>query len=126
MFLVSVGMFALMCRGDRIETNSLLSSSNRSIEWNGGKQMKKILSFALCMVILTFTFAGCGDKVDPKSSDQASTYESKDISTSVVAGNTRFAFDLFRQLNEEDKEQNIFISPLSISTALSMEYQHCS
>jgi serpin B len=36
----------------------------------------------------------------------------------IVAGNTAFAFDLYRQLGK--REGNIFCSPLSISTALAM------
>ena len=39
------------------------------------------------------------------------------------AANQQFAFDIFRQLSREDKNRNIFISPLSISVALSMAYQ---
>lgn len=39
------------------------------------------------------------------------------------AANQQFAFDIFRQLSKEDKNRNIFISPLSISVALSMAYQ---
>lgn len=38
-------------------------------------------------------------------------------------GNTQFAFDIFSRLNEKDIDKNIFISPLSISTALSMALQ---
>jgi len=33
-----------------------------------------------------------------------------------------FAFDVLKELNREDLYKNIFISPLSISTALSMTY----
>lgn len=45
------------------------------------------------------------------------------LNPEVISGNTEFAFDLFRELNREDQEENIFISPLSISTALTMTYQ---
>ncbi|HBN85503.1 MAG TPA: proteinase IV [Clostridiales bacterium] len=38
----------------------------------------------------------------------------------VVMGNTKFAVEIFKVLNREDKDKNIFISPLSISTALTM------
>ncbi|XP_078395607.1 leukocyte elastase inhibitor-like isoform X1 [Cetorhinus maximus] len=36
--------------------------------------------------------------------------------------NVNFAVDLFKQLNKEDKDGNIFLSPLSISAALAMVY----
>ncbi|MGI6561669.1 MAG: serpin family protein [Clostridia bacterium] len=38
----------------------------------------------------------------------------------VVIGNTRFAIELFKILNKDDSDKNIFISPISISTALTM------
>jgi serpin B len=41
----------------------------------------------------------------------------------VVQGNTQFAFDLYNQIKKgENKDQNIFFSPVSISTALAMAY----
>jgi len=40
----------------------------------------------------------------------------------VVSANTKFAFDLFRELVAEELDKNIFISPLSISLALAMTY----
>jgi serine protease inhibitor len=40
----------------------------------------------------------------------------------LVSANTKFAFNLFKELAAEDKNVNIFISPLSISTALAMTY----
>lgn len=41
---------------------------------------------------------------------------------SLSAGNTHFAFDLFQQLKRSKKDDNIFYSPLSISSALAMTY----
>lgn len=40
----------------------------------------------------------------------------------VVDGNARFAFDLYQKLGADSKGENIFLSPLSISTALAMTY----
>jgi len=40
----------------------------------------------------------------------------------VAAANNGLAFDLFRQLGSEDAEKNLLISPISISTALTMTY----
>jgi serpin B len=40
----------------------------------------------------------------------------------VAAANNQLAFDLFRQLGSADAEKNLLISPISISTALTMTY----
>lgn len=40
----------------------------------------------------------------------------------LSAANTRFALDLFRALNESNPAGNIFISPMSISSALAMVF----
>lgn len=81
--------------------------------------MKRWGLVVLAVFLSLTVFAGCTaggftgsqkvdlDKLDPK----------------VISGNTEFAFDLFRELNREDPEENVFISPLSISTALTMTYQ---
>jgi len=44
------------------------------------------------------------------------------VDEALVSANTKFAFNFFRELVIEDKNKNIFISPLSISTALTMTY----
>jgi len=44
------------------------------------------------------------------------------IDRSLVDANTRFAFNIFNGLANEDSGQNIFISPLSILLALAMTY----
>ena len=38
----------------------------------------------------------------------------------VSAANTEFGFNLFRELHEDAPDKNVFISPLSVATALSM------
>lgn len=40
----------------------------------------------------------------------------------IVSANTAFGFKLFKELIEQDGESNIFISPLSVSIALTMTY----
>ncbi|XP_066482702.1 serpin B6-like [Tiliqua scincoides] len=42
---------------------------------------------------------------------------------SVTAASTTFALDLFKKLSEDDPKKNLFFSPLSISSALSMVFQ---
>ena len=45
------------------------------------------------------------------------------LSDGFIDGNSKFAFDIFKQLNQEDADKNVFISPFNISVALSMVYQ---
>lgn len=40
----------------------------------------------------------------------------------LVAANNEFGFDLFNQLRAQDKDKNLFVSPLSMATALAMTY----
>ncbi|KAJ8376543.1 hypothetical protein SKAU_G00071230 [Synaphobranchus kaupii] len=41
---------------------------------------------------------------------------------SLVASNTKFSLDLFKNITEKKKTENIFYSPISISSALAMVY----
>jgi len=41
---------------------------------------------------------------------------------SILKNNIDFAFDLYKNLDEKDKEKNVFLSPYSISTAMAMTY----
>ncbi|XP_061093676.1 leukocyte elastase inhibitor-like [Conger conger] len=41
---------------------------------------------------------------------------------SLIAANTKFSLDLFKNITEDKKTDNIFYSPLSISSALAMVY----
>jgi serpin B len=64
----------------------------------------------------------CSRKVDSNHSDDgAFTADANDIKE-AVAGNTEFAFDLYGKLKDNEPNGNLFFSPYSISTALSMTY----
>jgi serpin B len=52
----------------------------------------------------------------------ASDEKAYSVDEALVSANTKFAFNLFKELVAEDKNKNIFISPLSISTALAVTY----
>ncbi|MTI84663.1 MAG: serpin family protein [Firmicutes bacterium] len=69
-------------------------------------------------IILIFSFAGCNSE-----NNSSAIYNIEKIDARVTHSNTEFALDIFKQLNEEDSEQSVFISPLSIATALTMTYQ---
>ena len=83
--------------------------------------MKKQWYGLICIVLITGLLSGCSVNLSVFGSNQSIDREK--ISPDAVEGNSRFAFDIFRQLEKEDGQENIFISPISISTALTMTYQ---
>jgi serine protease inhibitor len=86
--------------------------------------MKKIVFsafFTFFMIMLLAFFSGCSGVIS--SGGENADFDLAKVGKEVVEGNSRFAFDIFRELNREDGEENVFISPLSISTALAMTYQ---
>jgi serine protease inhibitor len=86
----------------------------------------KILKYSLALMVL----AGCSN---PMQSD-ANSFSKKNFpplgdsdpkispDSKVVNANNKFGFKLFAELLKKDKAKNIFISPPSISFALSMTY----
>ncbi|HZJ57183.1 MAG TPA: serpin family protein [Clostridia bacterium] len=99
--------------------------------------MNRYMCILLCAVVVMGVLIGCSsnplanpsrvggikDSGEPDIQDTNLVYDSEKISMDMIEGTTEFAFDIFRQLNREDMDGNIFISPLSISTVLSMTYQ---
>ena len=60
------------------------------------------------------------------SPQQVAVQAPKAVNPNVVAANTRFGFNLFAQLRQRDRKQNIFISPSSVAMALAMTYNGAS
>ena len=58
------------------------------------------------------------EPIDYTTSDQ----KADAVDKSLTASNKEFAFKIFKELNKEDNDKNIFISPFSISAALAMAY----
>ncbi|ATW25445.1 serpin family protein [Candidatus Formimonas warabiya] len=83
--------------------------------------MRKCLCLIFFLFLMMVILSGCSGKA--LSFGQNDDFDLEQIGTATVEGNSRFAFDLFRQLEQEDGDQNVFISPFSISTALTMTYQ---
>ena len=87
--------------------------------------MKKIIVSILIILSLMLPLAGCTDTASAgliesdKDRIKSPTISSADEST-LVNGNTAFAFDLFQML--KNGEGNVFYSPHSISLALAMTY----
>lgn len=91
--------------------------------------MKKLLALFMSILFLLPVLSGCSKDVnikaessDEKGSNEYETYNPENISDTVFEGNREFAFDIFKKLNEEDADTNIFISPFSISQVLAMIY----
>ena len=81
--------------------------------------MRKFLCTILGVIIVFAVFAGCSSKPAASAENPAI----KKVSAEATAVNSQFAFAVFKQLNTEDKKSNVFISPLSISAALTMAYE---
>lgn len=76
--------------------------------------MRNIICVVISLIIMMGTLGGCaGSNAGESEVDEEAFYKQ----------NTQFAFDIFSKLNEEDADKNIFVSPLSISTSLSMALQ---
>lgn len=75
----------------------------------------KILSLIIALSLL---LVGCSSESAPKNS----AFASEDVDGKITDSNLEFAFDVFGELNKGDLNENVFISPFSISTALAMTY----
>lgn len=74
--------------------------------------------------MVLFAFLSCGESTGPAPGDpipglprELSIAESK-----LVEADNAFAFKLFREINLEEGDKNIFVSPLSVAMALGMTY----
>ena len=72
----------------------------------------------LCPVLLLF--AGCDEfRLDMLDKTKGEP-EIDTVDGNVVIANTKFGFNLFDEIRKTEQDQNIFISPFSISVALAM------
>lgn len=81
--------------------------------------MNKLLVVLLIIAVAAGLTACTSENPDGKPKQE---YSIEMVDKDLVQANTGFAFDVLKKLNEEDEENSVFISPLSISTALSMTY----
>lgn len=77
--------------------------------------MKKIFT-VLLIGVLVFNLGACTVQEPEVEINE------EEISEGVTDSNSEFAVDIFKELNGKDLENNVFISPFSISTALTMTY----
>ena len=88
------------------------------------------LSFLWGMCLVLLLFFGCNksaiDVLRQKDDEQKSDeLEIAPVDSSVPMANTEFGFNLFNAIWETEQNQNIFISPFSVSVALSMTVKRC-
>lgn len=79
----------------------------------------KIKLTVVVLLVVAAAFFQCKKSGDDKPKASFSCADSP-ITCDLTASNGLFAIDLFKQIQEEEPDSNIFISPFSISTALTM------
>ena len=88
--------------------------------------MKKTISILISIIMIAGLLAGCvnpdGNKNIGIGGNKQASFDLSKIDSGLIEGNETFAFNMFQKLNSEDMDKSIFISPLSISTALTMTY----
>lgn len=82
--------------------------------------MKKVIPLLLLGSLLLFSQCNKEDTVKDPDPVAGLNCEANTEACQVSAANTEFGFNLFRELHEEAPDKNVFISPLSVATALSM------
>jgi serine protease inhibitor len=90
--------------------------------------MKKVMNLVILLVsVFTIIFFGSVSAETTSSPTPLNTQVDKLVTvthpTTLVNANSQFAFEIFKQLNTTETGNNVFISPLSISTALAMLYE---
>ena len=94
------------------------------------KHLKLTAITAIFLVILCTFLAGCTGTPDSAGTETATPTPVQNVSEtgsaveSVVNANDMFAFDIYKKLaSEENEDDNLFLSPFSISSALALTYE---
>ena len=82
--------------------------------------MKRYISFILVFLISVITVSSC-EQSDPIEKEPKKIVLHKK-SAEILEADKAFGFELFREINSLSDEENIMISPLSVSYALGMTY----
>ncbi len=91
------------------------------------KKSKLVSILAILVAVMFLSNAALFTQCSREQAEEVvSAEESDEIAGSadknLVDANTGFGFNIFKELTSEDKDQNVFISPLSILLALAMTY----
>ncbi len=84
--------------------------------------MKKSISLLVLGVMIFTTLTGCGTLTLGGGQTTQASYDLSKVDSRFGVGNAEFALNIFKQVNQENLAQSIFISPFSISSALGMTY----
>ena len=94
------------------------------------KHLKLTAITAIFLVILCTFLAGCTGTPDSAGKETATPTPVQNVTEtgsaieSVVNANDMFAFDIYKKLaSEENEDDNLFLSPFSISSALALTYE---
>jgi serpin B len=82
----------------------------------------KINSNSFIVLLLTILFASCENNQVNLSDNSPNVRPLSTREAQTVNSSNNFAFDIFTRLNEKEGSKNVFISPLSLSMALTMAY----
>lgn len=74
----------------------------------------------LITIISVFTFFSCGENIDCDCDLPPDLRQITQEEALIIESSNNFSFDIFSRINTNEPNKNLFISPLSISTALSM------
>jgi serpin B len=79
--------------------------------------MKRVIYF---MVVLALTFAVTTCSNSPTEPNKKEVRELNSVEKALVEADNSFGLKVFQAINSDEKDKNVFISPLSISMALGM------
>ncbi|MFK7932359.1 MAG: serpin family protein, partial [Saprospiraceae bacterium] len=83
--------------------------------------MKNITRLSTLLLLILWLTACEDTNIEPVDSVAEISCEEQPLGCNLAEANSEFAIDLWQQINEEEEEiANIFISPFSITTALTM------
>ncbi len=90
---------------------------------NVGRRRLPVITLAIVLVVLlSYTVLIYLPERNLHLVYAASDEKAYSVDKALVVANTKFAFNLFRELVAEEGTENVFVSPLSVSTALAMTY----
>ncbi|MBM7557396.1 serpin family protein [Halanaerobacter jeridensis] len=82
--------------------------------------MKKIIVIITLILVLVVSFSGCLNSKEEFAS--APVKLDKEVQNKLIKENYQFSYQLFKTISNNDREKNVAISPLSVSTVLTMIY----
>ncbi len=81
----------------------------------------------ICLILIGILILGCSNKTTSPGNGNNNDYSKVDslaysVDEELTSANLKFALKVFNKIEEQNSDENIFISPLSLSIALAMTY----